>query len=201
MVVLALLLATLIRVFLVQAFVIPSGSMLDTLHVGDRVLVNKLTPRFGTIERGDVIVFRDPDDWLGVPEPDDAGPVQSFLQFVGLMPNTGEGHLVKRVIGVGGDEVSCCDVDGRIVINGVGVDETGVIRPGQKPSETEFKVTVPEGSFWVMGDNRGNSGDSRINGTVPEGSVDGRVFLIAWPLDRIQGVGTPDVYSTVPDQP
>jgi signal peptidase I len=197
-VVLALVLATLIRVFLVQAFVIPSGSMLETLQIDDRVLVNKLTTRVSDVQRGQVIVFEDPGGWLTAPASTDQSPISSFLQFVGIAPNPSEGHLVKRIIGVGGDQVQCCDSQGRLQINGVSVDESQVIRSGEEPSLTEFEITVPEGEFWVMGDNRGNSGDSRINGTVPEGSVVGPVSAIAWPIDRWQRVRAPEVYADVP---
>lgn len=200
-VVLALLLATLIRVFLVQAFVIPSGSMQETLQIDDRVLVNKLTTRFGDVERGQVVVFEDPGGWLGPQDGGDPSAIESFLQFVGVMPNPSEGHLVKRVIGVGGDVVECCDAKGRLIINGESVDESQVIAPGQVPSVTEFEVVVPEGEYWMMGDNRGNSGDSRINGTVPSESIVGPVVAVAWPLDRWQWVDQPEVYTSVPATP
>jgi len=199
-VVLALLLATLVRVFLFQAFLIPSGSMENTLLVGDRVLVSKLTTRFGEVQRGDVVVFSDPGTWLGPapPGPDGfRGAVSDALQFVGVLPSDSEGHLVKRVIGVGGDRVACCDASGRLTINGVSVDESDLLKPGVAPSLREFDVTVPQGSFWMMGDNRPNSGDSRVHGAVPSEDVVGRAFVIAWPPDRWGVLSRPDTYDDV----
>jgi signal peptidase I len=199
-VVLALALATVVRVFLFQAFLIPSGSMENTLLVGDRVLVSKLTTRFGEVRRGDVVVFSDPGSWLGPPPPGPDGVrgfVSDALQFVGVLPSDSEGHLIKRVIGVGGDQVACCDEQGRLTVNGVGVDESELLKPGVAPSSTEFDVTVPDGSYWVMGDNRPNSGDSRVHGAVPGASVVGRAFTVVWPPDRWAGLGRPDTYDAV----
>ena len=199
-VVLALALATIVRVFLFQAFLIPSGSMENTLLVGDRVLVSKLTTRFGEVQRGDVVVFRDPGGWLGppVPGPDGVrGVLSDALEFVGVLPSDAEGHLIKRVIGVEGDEVACCDDNGRLTVNGVAVDETALLKPGVEPSTQDFDVTVPTGSLWVMGDNRSNSGDSRVHGAVPLGDVVGRTFAVVWPPDRWSGVGRPDTYDAV----
>jgi signal peptidase I len=199
-VVLALALATIVRVFLFQAFLIPSGSMENTLLVGDRVLVSKLTTRFGEVQRGDVVVFRDPGGWLGPPAPGPdgvRGVVSDALEFVGVLPSDAEGHLVKRVIGVEGDEVACCDDDGRLTVNGVAVDETLLLKPGVEPSTQEFDVVVPARSLWVMGDNRSNSGDSRVHGAVPLDDVVGRTFAVVWPPDRWAGVGRPDTYEAV----
>jgi signal peptidase I len=199
-VVLALALATIVRVFLFQAFLIPSGSMENTLLVGDRVLVSKLTTRFGEVQRGDVVVFRDPGGWLGPPAPGPdgvRGVLSDALEFVGVLPSDAEGHLIKRVIGVEGDEVACCDDDGRLTVNGVAVDETALLKPGVEPSTQEFDVTVPARSLWVMGDNRSNSGDSRVHGAVPLGDVVGRTFVVVWPPDRWSGVGRPDTYAAV----
>ncbi len=199
-VVLALVLATVVRVFLFQAFLIPSGSMENTLQVGDRVLVSKLTTRFGEIERGDVVVFSDPGSWLGPVPPGPGGvrgALSSALQFVGVLPSDSEGHLIKRVVGVGGDQVACCDSAGRVTVNGVGVDETGLLKPGVAASLTEFDVMVPSGSVWVMGDNRPNSGDSRVHGAVPLDDVVGRTFAIVWPPDRWGAISRSDVYDVV----
>lgn len=199
-VVLALVLATVVRVFLFQAFLIPSGSMENTLQVGDRVLVSKLTTRFGEIERGDVVVFSDPGSWLGPVPPGPGGvrgALSSALQFVGVLPSDSEGHLIKRVVGVGGDQVACCDSAGRVTVNGVGVDETGLLKPGVAASLTEFDVMVPSGSVWVMGDNRPNSGDSRVHGSVPLDDVVGRTFAIVWPPDRWGAISRSDVYDVV----
>ena len=199
-VVLALVLATVVRVFLFQAFLIPSGSMENTLQVGDRVLVSKLTTRFGEIERGDVVVFSDPGSWLGPVPPGPGGvrgALSSALQFVGVLPSDSEGHLIKRVVGVGGDQVACCDSAGRVTVNGVGVDETGLLKPGVAASLTELDVMVPSGSVWVMGDNRPNSGDSRVHGAVPLEDVIGRTFAIVWPPDRWGAISRSDVYDVV----
>jgi signal peptidase I len=197
-VVLALGLATLIRVFLVQAFLIPSSSMEDTLLVGDRVLVSKPSVRFGEVSRGDVVVFTDPGGWLGPLGPGPGGVrgmLRDAFEFVGVLPSDAEGHLIKRVIGVGGDRVRCCDAEGRLLVNGSPVDESATLKPGVKPSRDEFAVTVPAGELWVMGDNRPNSGDSRIHGTVPTSSVVGRAFVIVWPPSSWGAVAGSDVYD------
>lgn len=202
-VILSLVIATLVRIFLVQAFLIPSKSMLDTLWVGDRVLVNKLAPRFGEIQRGDVVVFEDPGGWLGpgVSDQGDSGPLQAVrdvFEFVGVLPSDAEGHLIKRVIGVGGDTVACCDDSGRVTVNGVPIDEQTYLYPGDEPSSREFEEKVPQGSLFVMGDHRSNSGDSRVNGFVPEDRVTGRAFVIVWPIDRWQLLERPDNFPAVP---
>jgi len=199
-VVLALALATLVRVFLVQAFLIPSGSMENTLLVGDRVLVSKLTTRVGEVQRGDVVVFSDPGSWLGPVPPGPAGlrgVLSDALQFVGVLPSDSEGHLIKRVIGIGGDQVACCDAAGRLTVNGVSVEESDLLKPAVAPSLQEFDVRVPEGSYWVMGDNRPNSGDSRVHGAVPAGDIVGRAFVIVWPPDRWGGLARPDTYDSL----
>ncbi len=198
---LSLVIATLVRIFLVQAFLIPSQSMEDTLLVGDRVLVSKLTTRFGEIKRGDVVVFADPDGWLA-PIPDDGSTtfgsrVRDALQFVGVLPDDSEGHLIKRVIGVGGDTVACCDDDGRVMVNGVAIDESTYLRPGDEPSSSTFETDVPEGDLFVMGDHRSNSGDSRVNGTVPEDRVTGRAFAVVWPISNWAGLSRPDTFNAV----
>ncbi|MCF2528545.1 signal peptidase I [Yinghuangia soli] len=203
----ALVLALIIKTFLVQAFSIPSESMEDTIKVGDRVLVDKLTPWFGAEpERGEVVVFKDPGGWLeGEPQQSDNGLVRALqkgLSFVGLMPSTNEKDLIKRVIGVGGDTVECCDAEGRILVNGVPLNET-YLKPGVAPSDKPFKVTVPKGRLWVMGDNRANSADSRAHvapgdpaaGTVDKDQVIGRAFTVIWPLGRMHWLGVPDTFD------
>jgi signal peptidase I len=196
----------LIKTFLVQAFYIPSGSMENTLLVNDRVLVNKLADKPDEIHRGDVVVFRDPGGWLNGPEVQERGgvlgAVRDALVFVGLAPAAGEEDLIKRVIGVGGDEVACCD-DGRVTVNGVPLDEEDYLFPKDEPSFDTFKVTVPEGELWVMGDHRSVSEDSRAHrqqpgeGYVPVEDVIGRAFTIVWPLDRASLLRRPDTF----DQP
>ncbi|MBT2439864.1 signal peptidase I [Streptomyces sp. ISL-36] len=201
----ALLLALLIKTFLVQAFSIPSDSMMNTLQRGDRVLVDKLTPWFGSEpERGEVVVFHDPGGWLeGEPTPD-PNVVQKFLSFIGLMPSAEEKDLIKRVIAVGGDTVSCKE-GGKVVLNGKPLDETAYIYPGSTPcGDKPFgPITIPEGSIWVMGDNRQNSLDSRYHqnlaggGTVSNDGVVGRAIVVAWPVTRWATLPVPDVF----DQP
>lgn len=202
-VVLSLLIATLVRIFLVQAFLIPSQSMEDTLLVGDRVLVSKPSTRFGEVERGDVVVFEDPGGWLGpglVVEqaPGPLGRVRDGLEFVGVLPDDAEGHLIKRVVGVGGDEVACCDARGLLTVNGDPVDERSYLYPGDDPSGSEFTEQVPEGHLWVMGDHRSNSGDSRVHGPVPLDRVTGRAFAVVWPVTRWQGLGGSAAFDDVP---
>jgi signal peptidase I len=160
-------LALLIKTFLVQAFSIPSDSMQNTLQQGDRVLVDKLTPWFGSEpERGEVVVFHDPDNWLAGEPTSNPNAVQTFLSWIGLMPSSEEKDLIKRVIGVGGDTVSCKGT-GPLRVNGKALNEPYVY-PGNTPCSVDdqggqFTVKVPEGYIWVMGDHRQNSRDSRYN--------------------------------------
>ncbi|WP_411082968.1 signal peptidase I [Streptomyces sp. cmx-18-6] len=201
----ALVLALLIKTFLVQAFSIPSDSMQNTLQKGDRVLVDKLTPWFGSEpERGEVIVFHDPAGWLDNMAVDPPNTVQKVLSFVGVMPSAEEKDLIKRVIGVGGDTVECAG-DGPLKVNGAALDEPYVF-PGNTPCSNDdggtFKVTVPHGKLWLMGDHRQASSDSRYhrddpnNGMVPVDQVVGRAVVIAWPVDRWSSLPVPDALST-----
>ncbi|MGW2374898.1 MULTISPECIES: signal peptidase I [Kitasatospora] len=204
----ALLVALVLKTFLIQVFVIPSGSMEQTIQVGDRVLVDKLTPWFGSEpQRGDVVVFKDPGGWLeNDRKPSDDGPVlggtKQVLTFVGLLPSDNERDLIKRVIGVGGDTVECCDPQGRLTVNGRAVEEP-YLAPGNPPSRQSFKVTVPKGRLWVMGDHRDVSADSRFHmgnpgqGTVPLSDVVGRAFVIAWPLGRFHQLDEPSSLSSL----
>lgn len=183
--ILSLVIATFIRLFVAQAFLIPSSSMEETLQIRDRVLVSKLNYRFGDISRGDVVVFKDPGGWLHGVEPDSGG-VRSFFEFVGIVPDSAEGHLIKRVIGVAGDEVDCCDAAGRVTVNGIPVDESDYIYPADAASYefSEGSVRVPDGEVFVMGDHRSNSRDSRVVGTVAEDLVVGRAVVVVWPISR-----------------
>ncbi len=142
-----------LKTFLVQAFVIPSGSMEQTIKIGDRVLVDKLTPWFGAKpERGDVVVFKDPGGWLeDEHKPSGDAPVgvkqaKQFLTFIGLLPSADEQDLIKRVVAVGGDTVRCCDKDGRITVNDTPIDEP-YVHPDNAPSKLKFTVRVPPGAY------------------------------------------------------
>ena len=209
--VMAMVLSFVVKTWLIQAFYIPSGSMEDTLLVGDRVVVSKLTPGPIDLERGDVVVFQDPGGWLDtVPLPERtglSGAVHDLLVFVGLLPSESEDHLIKRVIGLPGDRVSCCDSQGRLLVNGRAIDET-YVRPGDEPSSLEFDITVPEGRVWVMGDHRSDSEDSRYHdpggtgaqGLVPIPDVTGRAVGIVWPFERFSWLSDhAEVFADVPD--
>lgn len=215
---LAILLAVVVKTFFVQAFYIPSGSMKPGLVINDRIMVQKLSYwGGGSPDRGEIVVFEDPGGWLDV-EP--AGPTNNLTKLlakIGLFP-TG-GHLVKRVIGVAGDTVQCCDDEGRLEINGVAIDEDEFIAPqkqcdGPMPSNcrSDWEVVVPEGRLFVMGDNRGASADSSArlcddnqrhcdpnNAFVPVDLVVGKVFALVWPVGHFRFIGTPDVFDDVPD--
>jgi signal peptidase I len=199
----ALVLAVLIKAFFLQAFYIPSASMDDTLVQNDRILVQKVSYwGSGSPHRGDIVVFADPGGWLDASESKAAGgPVARALEAVGLYP-TG-GHLVKRVIGIGGDEVKCCDSQGRITVNGVALHEKSYLAPGEKPSLITFDERVPRGYLWVQGDNRSDSADSRVHlgdpggGVVPAHDVVGKVFAIVWPLGHATFLHTPATFSSV----
>lgn len=212
LVVVALCIALVLKTFLVQAFFIPSGSMEQTIRIGDRVLVDKLTPWFGSpVERGDVVVFEDPGGWLqgeaARPAPDPVGvkQVKQALTFIGLLPSADEQDLIKRVIGVGGDTVKCCDAKGRVTVNGAPLDEP-YVNPGNAPSEIRFEVRVPAGRLFVMGDHRANSADSRYHldeafeGTIDEKKVVGEAVVIAWPFGHWRRLETPETFRMVPDQ-
>jgi len=189
----ALILSILVRTFLIQAFYVPSASMEDTLQENDRIIVSKISTKLTGIDRGNVIVFHDPGGWLGegFPNPYDT-PVGRVLQAIGIVPANSGNDLVKRVIGVANDKIECCDVQGRITVNGVEMDES-YIRDGVNTDQVTFSVLVPEGNVFVMGDNRGNSEDSRFhldknNGMVPLEEIIGRVAMRIWPIGRIGGI-------------
>ena len=203
----ALVLAILIKAFFLQAFYIPSASMSDTLVTNDRILVQKVS-YWGAKSpaRGDIVVFSDPGGWLSASESAaPGGPLVRGLEAVGLYP-TG-GHLVKRVIGVGGDEVRCCDSHGRITVDGVPLHESSYLAPGTEPSLIHFDVKVQKGYLWVQGDNRSDSADSRVHlgapggGQVPVDDVVGKVFAVIWPLDHARMLSRPATFASVGGPP
>jgi len=209
----AVLVSLLIKTFVVRSFYIPSGSMEDTLLIKDRILVDEITPRFGDYERGDVVVFRDPGGWLPPSTDPPRHPIVEagdwLLSLVGLSAPDSDDHLIKRIIGLPGDHVVCCNPIGQVTVNGVPVDESDYVKlsPGsEKASADPFDVVVPDESLWVLGDNRDQSRDSRYNqeepgkGFVPLPNVVGRAFVITWPLNRFGGIDTHhEVFAGVPE--
>jgi signal peptidase I len=206
LIVFALVLAFLIKTFLVQAFFIPSGSMQNTLAIGDRVAVNRAEVWLGgQPARGDVVVFKDPGGWLGAGESAPAGNwLSSALSFIGVLPQD-NGDLIKRVIGVGGDHVVCCNAKHQITVNGVPLDESSYLYPGNSADsappgvDAHFNLTVPKGYIWVMGDHRDVSLDSRAHVPtntefVPVGDVVGKADLIVWPLSQWRALSVPGTF-------
>lgn len=192
----AVLVSFLVKTFVVRSFYIPSGSMENTLQINDRIIVNEMQPKLFGLQRGDVVVFKDPGGWLPAPAPSTANPVQkavgAVLDFVGLGASDSDQHLVKRVIGLPGDRITCCNALGQMSVNGVPLKEPYVLLPAgvQAVSAKAFSVTVPAGTIWVMGDNRYSSADSRYHmddpgkGFVPLDDVVGRAFVVSWPLSH-----------------
>lgn len=204
-VVIAVVLSFLIKTFLFRAFFIPSESMVNTLDVDDRIFVNLLVPKPFALERGDIVVFKDAQGWLPPTQKEAPGPFKWFqdgLVFVGLLPDETNQHLVKRVIGLPGDRVSCCS-SARVSVNGTVLNES-YINPAQIPMAKSFDVVVPEGKIWVMGDNRNNSADSREHQAVNGGfinisDVEGKATVIAWPVNRWQVLDNhSEVFRNVP---
>ena len=204
----ALVLSLLVKTFLIRSFFIPSGSMLETLQIQDRIIVNELVPEVVPVERGDVIVFRDPGNWLSpIVKPEQnffEASSEWFLLAFGFVASDSTQHLVKRVIGVEGDRIVCCDADKKLTINGVPITEPYLAK-GVEPSVLDFDVVVPKDSFWVMGDNRGSSEDSRYHQDLPsKGFVDkkhvvGRAFVISWPVANWLWLDNyPNVFKYVP---
>jgi signal peptidase I len=209
----AVIVASLLRGFVGQMFLIPSISMKSTLEVDDRVVVEKLS----AAKRGEVIVFKDPGRWLTGATARQRGPIGKAFQFVGVLPDTGTEHLIKRVIGVGGDRVACCNAAGRLTVNGEPLDESSYLTAGPggaqlQPSAITFEVVVPLNHLFVMGDNRDHSRDSRChlhdvqapggttgqNAFVSQDLVVGRAIAVVWPLDRQHRLAIPDTFDSVP---
>lgn len=208
-VVVALVVATLLKTFVAQMFVIPSESMEKTLEINDRVVAIKMVH----YERGDIIVFEDDLGWLPPATP--PSTMQKALEFVGVLPAGGNQYLVKRLIGLPGDHVTCCSKSGRVSVNGVALDESSYLYPNAdgttvKPSETAFDVIVPAGRVFVLGDHRNRSADSRYHlcdtsaGTkglaaFPTiASIQGPVRATAFPFDRARTFSIPATFAAVP---
>lgn len=198
----ALILTVLLKAFVVQVFSIPSGSMENTLLPGDRILVSKVVYRFRSPARGDVVVFSGAGSWDPATVPSGNPLVRYSGGLTSLAGIAAPGtDYVKRVIGIPGDHVACCDQQGRVTVNGVPLNEKSYIYPGDSPSQVIFSVTVPPGRLWVMGDNRADSYDSRYRtdspggGTIPESAVVGRAFVVIWPLSRIGDVPIPETFA------
>lgn len=194
----------LITTFLVKPFSIPSGSMEETLQVGDRVLVNRAVFKVRDVERGDVVVFDGSGSFVPPQVAPDRDPITGALVWVGqsfglVAPDSTD--FIKRVIGTGGDRVTCCDAQGQLTVNGAPLVEDYLF-PGDAPSLQPFDVEVPDGMLWVMGDHRSASADSRSHmgdpggGFVPESSVVGRAMAVVWPISRIQNIPLPDYATT-----
>ena len=204
LIVVALVVSLFIKTFIVQFFFIPSGSMENTLQIDDRVAVNRVPFVSNNIKRGDVVVFRDPDNWLPAADIETApfiiAKAKAALVAVGVLPNPAKQYLVKRVVGVAGDRVICCTTTGKITVNGQEMNEP-YIYDGNVPSDMNFDVTVPKDKLWVMGDHRGASADSRYHqedinkGFVPLNRVTGRVLAVIWPIKNISLVPNVDALN------
>ena len=165
--------------------------MQNTLQIGDRIAVNKFATFFSEIKRGEVVVFKDPANWLGTApttrENVVVGKIKAGLEWTGILPDPAKQYLIKRVIGVAGDRVICCDKNGLLKVNGTSIKEPYIYK-GNTPSDNTFDVTVPKGFIWVMGDHRSASADSRFHtddphkGMVPLSNVTGRAVFIIWPI-------------------
>ena len=206
----ALVLSLVIKTFFIRSFFIPSGSMMNTLQIDDRIVVNELAPNLMPIHRGDIIVFKDPGGWLSPIEDSKPGNLwtnisEEFLSIFGLTAPDSAQHLIKRVIGLPGDHVVCCSANKKLTINGVEITEP-YIANNAAPSSKEFDIVVPEGSYWVMGDNRPDSQDSRYHGDLPSKGfvaqkfIVGTAFVITWPKEHWSWLSSySDVFKDVPN--
>lgn len=204
----ALVLSLLVKTFLIRSFFIPSDSMNNTLVQQDRIIVNELVPNVVPLNHGDVVVFRDPGNWLGPVVAKQSNPFiaagEWFLSAFGFTAPDSDQHLVKRVIGLPGDHIVCNDIESKVQINGVTLTEP-YLPPGTSACGVKFDVTVPAGKIWVMGDNRNNSADSRYHQDLPsKGFVDekyivGRAFVLSWPISHWKWLDNyPNVFKDVP---
>jgi signal peptidase I len=203
----AVIASVIVKAFLFQAFYIPSGSMENTLKVNDRVIVNKLGNYLGHIGRGDVVVFVDPGGWLPPAATSTSNSATTMLKkglvSVGLLPDPADQALIKRVIGVTGDHIVCCDAKNRLMVNGQSITEP-YVAAGNTPSDMKFDIKVPKSSIWVMGDHRGASEDSRYHqddprkGMVPISRVVGRAVAVVWPFDHLKTLPRPPALTKVP---
>jgi signal peptidase I len=203
----ALVIMLVIKTYVIQAFYIPSSSMENTLDIGDKVLVNKLIYHFRSIDRGDVVVFNGEGSWDPPSPPQSSDPIvrwasefgHAVVGLFGISP--GVHDYIKRVIGLPGDHVVCCNAQGQVTVNGVPLSEKSYLYPGNPPSMTKFSIRVPPGRLWVMGDHRNVSYDSRGHigdpggGTIPESQVVGRAFLIIWPTSRFRALPIPSTFN------
>jgi signal peptidase I len=201
-VVVAAVLTLLVKAFVAQVYRIPTGSMENTLQVGDRVLVNKLVYHTRGVARGDIIVFSGQDSWgPDAPPPPSNGFARLWdevLSDIGLQSS--QTYYIKRVIGLPGDQVACCTA-GKVTVNGVPLTETSYVFPGDAPSFPFKAITVPAGHVWVMGDHRGDSEDSRYHlsdpgdGAIPESQIVGRAFFIIWPPSQLGDLPIPNTFN------
>jgi signal peptidase I len=209
----AIIVSSLLRMFVGQMFIIPSASMENTLLIGDRVVVQKITD----FHRGDVVVFADPGGWLAGEPSEERGTLGKALEFVGVLPDTSTGHLIKRVIGMPGDTVKCCDSKHRMTVNGQPLDERSYLYTDPdgvqvRPSDITFEVVVPRDRIFVMGDHRDLSADSRCHlsdlsstqktgevAFVPEDLVVGPAFAVAAPFNRATRLHRPATFADVPE--
>ena len=204
LIVVALLLTLVIKTYLIQAFYIPSGSMQNTLAIGDRVLVNKVVYDVRSIHRGDIVVFSGDGSWNPGTPPASNNFIARFGESVASMFGFArdQNDYIKRVIGVPGDHVACCDAEGRVTVNGISLNEKSYLYPGNSPSDNRFSVTVPANSLWVMGDHRDVSWDSRGHrygypggGSIPESAVVGRAFIVIWPVGQWAVLPIPSTFE------